>query len=36
MPLSDLARLVKLSEANATSYAETRQALVQPGVVHGG
>ncbi|GLC41495.1 hypothetical protein PLESTB_001005300 [Pleodorina starrii] len=35
VPLPDLARLLKLSEANATSYAETRQALVQPGGAQG-
>ncbi|EFJ48360.1 hypothetical protein VOLCADRAFT_90955 [Volvox carteri f. nagariensis] len=35
MPLVDLARVLKLSEANATGYAETRQALVQPGGAHG-
>ncbi|GLI61136.1 hypothetical protein VaNZ11_003411 [Volvox africanus] len=31
IPLPDLARMLKLSEANTSTYAETRQALVQPG-----
>ncbi|GIL81598.1 hypothetical protein Vretimale_1255 [Volvox reticuliferus] len=31
IPLSDLARVLKLSEVNTSSYAEMRQALVQPG-----